>query len=57
MLPTIYIHRQVAEMSEEERRAGHYSDPSQLPLLPNGMRELKGNFRSFGLCVRLEIHL
>lgn len=45
---------EVAEMSEEERRAGHYSDPSQLPLLPNGMRELKGNFRSFA-CANLSM--
>ena len=42
-------------MSEEERIAGNYSDPEKLPLLPNGMRELKGEFRSLGRSVRMNM--
>lgn len=45
---------ELAEMTEEERRAGYYSDPSQLPLLSNGMRELRGNFRTFA-CANLSM--
>ena len=50
-------YHQVAEMTEDERRAGRYSDPSLLPLLPNGTRELKGNFRIFGLSACLTVCL
>lgn len=45
---------EVVDMSAEERRVGDYSDPSELPLLPNSMRELAGDFRIFA-CANLSM--